>query len=388
MEILKNTKITKSITQYRKREIFGYMRIKYKICLVAPLPPPYGGIANWTRLFTEYLEKNNLADISLVNTAPKGRVTEGRGILKRVFVSGFAMFGIVSAIRDKIRTDKMDCVHIATSGSLAAIRDLMVANLLRKKNIPFIYHLHFGRIPEIIRENTIEWRLIKTVITLSARTIAIDKKTRDELSACFGDKIEYIPNPIDLKSLPIPSESTEKSVMYLGWVIKQKGIEELVSSWESIQTVTKDWRLQIVGPYKKEYIDELREKYSFENVELIGEKSHKEAMELLNRASVFVLPSYTEGCPYVIMEAMALKKIIIGTKVGNIPEMIGGNSGILVDVGNIEELKTKLEQVITKTESFADLREFAYEKAVREYDMAIISSKILSMVKEITEKRS
>ena len=359
-----------------------------KICFVAPLPPPYGGIANWTRVFTEYLSKNNLADISLVNTAPKGRVTEGRGILKRVFVSGFAMFGIVSEIRDKIRTDKMDCVHIATSGSLAAIRDLMVANLFRKKNVPFIYHIHFGRIPEIIRKNTIEWRLIKKVIFLSARTITIDKSTNDELSAYFGDKIEYIPNPIELKSLPVPSESTEKTVMYLGWVIKQKGVEELIASWESVQSVAIEWKLQIVGPYKQEYIDELRKKYSFKNVELVGEKSHKEAMELLNRASVFVLPSYTEGCPYVIMEAMALKKIIIGTKVGNIPEMLGDSCGILIDVQNVEELKKHLKEVITQAERYDNLREAAYEKAKSEYDISRISTKILNVVKEIIGKRS
>ena len=359
-----------------------------KICFVAPLPPPYGGIANWTRLFTEYLVKNNLADISLVNTAPKGRVTEGRGILKRVFVSGFAMFGIVSEIRDKIRTDKMDCVHIATSGSLAAIRDLMVANLLRKKNVPFIYHIHFGRIPEIIRENTVEWKLIKKVISLSARTIAIDKSTKDDLSDFFGAKIDYIPNPIDLKSLPVPSESTEKTVMYLGWVIKQKGMEELVASWESIQSVAKDWKLQIVGPYKKEYVDELRKKHSFENVEIIGEKSHKEAMELLNRASVFVLPSYTEGCPYVIMEAMALKKIIIGTRVGNIPEMLGDNCGILIDVGSAEELKKHLKEIITQADRYDNLREAAYEKAKSEYDISRISTKFLNIVKEIIGKRN
>ena len=59
---------------------------KVKICFVAPLPPPYGGIANWTKLFAEYLKQNDLADVSVVNTAPKGRVTEGRGILKRVIL--------------------------------------------------------------------------------------------------------------------------------------------------------------------------------------------------------------------------------------------------------------------------------------------------------------
>ena len=188
--------------------------------------------------------------------------------------------------------------------------------------------------------------------------------------------------------MPVPSESTEKSVMFLGWVIKQKGVEELIASWESVQSEAKDWKLQIVGPYKKEYVDELRKKYSFENVELIGEKSHKEAMELLNRASVFVLPSYTEGCPYVIMEAMTLKKIIIGTKVGNIPEMLGDNCGILIDVQNVEELKKHLKEIIIQADRYDNLREAAYVKAKSEYDISRISTKFLNMVKEIIGKRS
>ena len=360
---------------------------KYKICFVAPLPPPYGGIANWTKLFTEYLTKNGLADISAVNTAPKIRVMEGRGILKRIFISGFAMFGIASEVRRKINAEQVKCVHIATSGSLAAIRDLLVAKLLKKKKIPFIYHIHFGRIPEIIKKNTVEWRLIKKVITLSGYTIAIDKSTQKVLEHIFGDKIVYIPNPIDLDSLPSPIRYTENTVIYLGWVIKQKGVEDLIDSWKSVQSEVKDWKLQIVGPYKQGYINELKEKYSFEKIEILGEKSHEEAMELLNKSSVFVLPSYSEGCPYVIIEAMALKKVIIGTAVGNIPEMLSGNCGILVEPGNKEELKEKLYQVITQTGGFEDMGEFAYEKIIKEYTIDSITNKILSMVEKLTEKR-
>ena len=360
---------------------------KYKICFVAPFPPPYGGIANWTKLFTAYLIKNNLADISVVNTAPKGRVTEGRGILKRVFISGFAMFGIASEVREKIKTEKVKCVHIASSGSLASIRDFLVAKLLKNKKIPFIYHIHFGRIPEIIKKNTVEWRLIKKVITLSGYTIVIDKSTQKVLEPIFGDKIVYLPNPIYLSSLPNSIGTAENIVIYLGWVIKQKGIEELIASWESIQGEIKDWKLQIVGPYKQEYVNELKGKYSFEKIELLGEKSHEEAMELLNKSSVFVLPSYSEGCPYVIIEAMALKKVIIGTAVGNIPEMLSGNCGILVEPGNKEELKEKLYQVITQTGGFEDMGEFAYEKIIKEYTIDSITNKILSMVEKLTEKR-
>lgn len=359
-----------------------------KICFIAPLPPPYGGIANWTKLFTEYLIKNNLADVSVVNTAPKGRVTEGRGILKRIFISGFAMFGIASEVRKKIKTEKTECVHLATSGSLASIRDLLVAKLLKNKKIPFIYHIHFGRIPGIIKKNTVEWRLIKKVITLSGYTIAIDKSTQKVLEPIFGDKIIYLPNPIDLSSLPNPIGTTENTVIYLGWVIKQKGVEKLIDSWKSVQSEVKGWKLQIVGPYKQEYINELKEKYSFEKIELLGEKSHEEAMNLLNKASVFVLPSYSEGCPYVIIEAMALKKIIIGTSVGNIPEMLSGNCGILVEPGNKEELKEKLYQAITQTDEYEKTGELAYKKIIKEYTIDSITNKILSMVEKLTEKRN
>ena len=111
-------------------------------------------------------------------------------------------------------------------------------------------------------------------------------------------------------------------------------------------------------------------------------------MELLNKSSVFVLTSYSEGCPYVIIEAMALKKVVIGTAVGNIPEMLSGNCGILVEPGNKEELKEKLYQVITQTGGFEDMGEFAYEKIIKEYTIDSITNKILSMIEKLTEKRN
>ena len=111
-------------------------------------------------------------------------------------------------------------------------------------------------------------------------------------------------------------------------------------------------------------------------------------MELLNKASVFVLPSYSEGCPYVIIEAMALKKIIIGTSVGNIPEMLSGNCGILVEPENKEELKEKLYQVITQRDKFEETRELAYKKIIKEYTIDSTTNKILSMIEKLTEKRN
>ena len=361
--------------------------MKHKICFLAPLPPPYGGIANWTSIFTEYLKDENLADICVINTAPKGRVTEGRGVFERVFISGFAMFDIVSKVKKSMKVENIDCVHIATSGSLSAIRDYIIAKELNKSKIPFIYHLHFGRIPDIVKRNTIEWKLIKKIIKLSGYTIAIDIKTKEALMPLFGDKIIYLPNPLNIKTLPEPNENMKNNIIYLGWVIKQKGIEELVASFESIRRKIPGWKLKIVGPYKKDYIDELREKYSFDDIELLGERIHSEAMELINQSSIFVLPSYSEGCPYVIMEAMALKKVIIGTSVGNIPEMLSDNCGLLVQPQNKKALEAKLYEAVLCRDELRGMGQLAYEKIMKQYEIGIITKEILLLLDKLTEKR-
>ena len=197
---------------------------------------------------------------------------------------------------------------------------------------------------------------------------------------------KYIPNPINIRLLPEPADKVENIIIYLGWVIKQKGIEELIASWESVQGGKGDWKLQVVGPYKKEYIDELKIKYNFEGVELLGEKPHEEAMKLLNKASIFVLPSYSEGCPYVVIEAMALKKIIIGTAVGNIPDMLSDNSGILIKPKDVNELKEKLQEAIINRDELKTMGMLAYGKIIKDYEISIICEKMIDLIKNIAKK--
>ena len=68
------------------------MSDKISVCLVAPVPPPYGGIANWYNLVTHYVENNRInIKFLTVNIAPTKRTTEGRSLFERVVVSGIEM---------------------------------------------------------------------------------------------------------------------------------------------------------------------------------------------------------------------------------------------------------------------------------------------------------
>lgn len=360
-----------------------------KICFVAPLPPPYGGIANWTKMLCEYIKKQYSDEVqhTIIDISPKCGIAEGRSVFNRIFTSGRNMISQNYKLHKMLKMKATDVIHMTTSGSLALIRDRLLIHTANRYKIPVVYHIHFGRIPEIQKKNNWEWKLIQSVLKRVTNIIAIDKNTMCALKNDNESKLYYIPNPICINQLPLRTKKTEKVVMYLGWVIREKGIEELLQAWTRAYKQHKDWNLWIVGPYNETYLQALKQKYALENVEFMGEKSHDRAMELLNRASIFVLPSYTEACPYVIMEAMALGKVIIASDVGNIPEMLSEDCGLLVEAKNSCQLFDAFNQVIEKKVDTQTLQEHAILKATQLYDIKYIMERYIECWKESENHR-
>lgn len=185
--------------------------------------------------------------------------------------------------------------------------------------------------------------------------------------------------------MPEREKHPEKVIMYLGWVIKEKGIEELLEAWEKVYRTRDDWKLRIIGPYEEGYYEYLVGKFDTNGVEFLGEQPHATAMELLNRASIFVLPSYTEGCPYVIMEAMALGKPVIGTNVGNIPEMLSGGCGYLIEKQNVDMLAQALEEAASARNNSYGYN--AREKVLREYEIGTVVQQYVRLWKDQKEQK-
>jgi glycosyltransferase involved in cell wall biosynthesis len=347
---------------------------KINICFVAPLPPPYGGIANWTAMMCRYLDEEKADDIcyTVLDIAPKKNAAEGRTLWNRVIGGGIDMLRQRSKLKKILQSEQVDVIHMITSGSFSVIRDYMLSAVAKKYSIPLVYHIHFGRIPELQRKGNLEWKIIRSVMKRSQTIIAIDKKTYDCLYHLYADQVVYIPNPIYLKEMPVVSQTHENTVMYLGWVIKEKGIEELLEAWMHIYEHHTNWKLQIVGPYKAEYYEYLQSTYDLNGIDFMGEQPHGVAMDMMNRASVFVLPSHSEGCPYVILEAMALGKAIVATDVGNIPEMLSGGCGTVIPVSDTKKLQDALLEQMENMQKRGTQGANAREKACSEYEISKI----------------
>ena len=264
-----------------------------KICMVVPVPPPYGGIANWTKLMGEYVETVDGVDFSFINTAPKKRSTEGRTLWDRVVVQGLEMFRVNKQMKKLLKSEKHDAIHMTTSGQLATFRDVMMLKSAKKLGVPTVYHIRFGRVPEIAKNNTGEWKRLKKAMLLSDKVMAIDTQTLDAVKKYAPNvNVCYVPNPFDMDKIKNVEvvEKTNDEVVFVGWVIKTKGVEELLCAWQNVCKKYPNWTLKIVGPCAEEYKKELESKYSFENVILAGEQSHDEAMQMRQCLLFRVIP--------------------------------------------------------------------------------------------------
>ena len=96
----------------------------------------------------------------------------------------------------------------------------------------------------------------------------------------------------------------------------------------------------IGGNGETEKLVELINSYSLENiVEFIGWVSKDKKTEYFNKSDGYILPSYNEGLPISILEAMSYELPIISTNVGGIPEIVDSNNGALIEPGNKKQLK-------------------------------------------------
>lgn len=352
-----------------------------KIALAAPVPPPYGGISNWVLLIKNYIKERNDIEIFNINTAPKKRDVDGRNIWDRFVIQSIAMIKQYRLLKKILNSESIDILHITTSGQFAIIRDILLLRLARRYIIPTVYHIRFGRIPEIVKKNTIEWKMLKKALILAKNIITVDKETENAINLNIPTiHVKYFPNPFDLKNIEMKVNHTDKKeIIFLGWCIKSKGIEELLEAWSQISSKYDDWNLRLVGPIKNEYYESIKKQHSFYHVIFEGELSHNCAMERLKDASIFILPSYTEGFPNVVLEAMAYKKPIIATEVGAIPEILSDGCGVLIPAMSSESIADGIEMLINDEEGRYKIGQKAYDKIHFEYDIDIIFKKYMDL---------
>jgi glycosyltransferase involved in cell wall biosynthesis len=157
------------------------------------------------------------------------------------------------------------------------------------------------------------------------------------------DKIKIIRCGLDAGFLdagvhPVPEAS--KEFVCVARLSAQKGLPLLIGACDRLRRTGERFTMTIIGDGElREYLEEDIRKRELEDcVFLVGVRSGTEIREHLQQARTFVLPSYAEGLPVVLMEALALSRPVIATAIAGIPELVDSECGWLIPAGSEEAL--------------------------------------------------
>lgn len=155
--------------------------------------------------------------------------------------------------------------------------------------------------------------------------------------------VKTIPNGVDLDRFAFRGPDPTGPALFAGRLAPEKDVATLLLAARHVATVRPQFRLAIAGSGPSETeLKELAIKLRIEDrVEFLGEVRDMPAQ--LSRASLFVLPSVTEGLPLTVLEAMACGLPVVATSVGGTPEAVDNDvSGLLVPSGDAAAMANAL----------------------------------------------
>jgi teichuronic acid biosynthesis glycosyltransferase TuaC len=142
-----------------------------------------------------------------------------------------------------------------------------------------------------------------------------------------------------------------KLILFVGNLLRSKGLAELVSAFASLSHHRPQSRLALIGegPFAAT-LGQLADAAGVRGrVMFLHRQPSAVVAEWMRAADLFCLPSYSEGCPNAVVEALACGKPVVATNVGGIPELVQEDSGILIPARNEIMLAKAIEQALCRT---------------------------------------
>ena len=268
--------------------------------------------------------------------------------------------------------DKPDLVHIHSSFGPSFYRKLPFIYMASWAKKPIINHIHGADFDEFYTNSSEKKkRQIKTVYGKCKILVALSEEWKQRLEKIVPkEKIIVIENYSILHEDALKERCSRESnheVLFLGELGRRKGCYDIPAVIEDVVKDIPDVKFILAGVGSTQ--DEtaikqlIKEKGIEQNVEFPGWVRGNQKDKLLREADVFYLPSYNEGMPMSILDAMGYGLPIVSTNVGGIPKIVhDGENGYCFEPGNVMEMGKAIENLLENKRIEASISSFEIVK--------------------------
>ena len=219
--------------------------------------------------------------------------------------------------------------------------------------------------------------------------ICLSKYWEKQIQKTFPEaKTRVIPNAIPISSQLHPRvfSAHPLRLAFLGRIVQRKGLFDLLEVIAELKSQGIDVHLEIGGDGEVAYLKRTLQKLGLaQQVQYLGWIGTNEKESLFRRVDAYVLPSYAEGMPMSVLEAMAHGLPVVSTNVGGIPDLIDHDiTGLLISPGDKVALHSAIKRLVLDPKLIIRLGEKAYERVMEHNKMDTMTKRLINLYNDLT----
>lgn len=215
-------------------------------------------------------------------------------------------------------------------------------------------------------------------LTTKSKSLLLNKGTCNGIDAInLFNKSRIAQDQIEALRKQYNILPTDKVVGYVGRLVKDKGIQELLTAWRQVIASNPNAKLLLVGPYEqRDSIDQSFKDYVDQEPSIIHTGLMENVIPFYALMDVFILPSYREGFPTVVLEASAMKLPVITTRsTGCIDSIIENETGVFTEI-NADNIAEKINHYFINKDKAVTHGENGRRFVVENFDQKLIWQEI------------
>jgi glycosyltransferase involved in cell wall biosynthesis len=354
-----------------------------QVLFVSPLPPPAGGIASWMEKILRHGLPGNYRP-RLVNTRILGsRPVFGDATLGAM--EAYRTISIIARLMVSLFTSRFEVAHINSSLSPNGIfRELICAVLVRLRGIPLVAHYH-GNMAAFPQERLggMSFAALRILIRLSAVNLVLNQPSRalcqQLVKGQNPKRCLLIPNFIEdaifARRLTISRPGCARvRAVFVGGLTRAKGAIDFVELAQRLPDID----FHLIGHMLPDFASAMSSLPA--NVSIVGSLPYNDVIAHVASCDLFVFPSYTEGFPLAVLEAMSLGLPVVASNVGAIPEMIEqGKGGFLARPGDIEHFASSIAMLAQNPALREQQSQFNRKKSRENYSYSVVTRQLTAV---------
>jgi glycosyltransferase involved in cell wall biosynthesis len=324
------------------------------VLILSPPPNVPGGVSNYAEMLKNHIQHTHYTSFWVGKPADHAESMIAR--LIRLFVVPYRVVRMVE-------NEHIDVVHINPSLDVKAlIRDGLILVALRRANFSNVLvtiHGWHSKLAKLLCNSNLLRPLVAKVLNGCALITVLAPEFEQQLiemgvkSSC----IRVTSTMFDAARLKVqPEEAPSRpNILFMSRFHSAKGMDLLLDAYIRIVKDYPDLDLVLAGDGTERM--RLAKKVMFSGlspqVKFTGYVSGQEKARLLNNCTIFALPtSYDEGMPIVLLEAMAVGKPVLTTKVGGLASIVKDKeNGVVLDVANVDNVTKGLRELLGDPEA-------------------------------------